>query len=238
MKDSVDFTHSSAHAQAHEEMGMALLLTLFALALISILGLVMTMNATMEIRISDNSESHMRATLAAISGLNHARVVVNGLDFNAMLRGPDGVYDSGAAYIKEAKNFGFRFPVSLLTAQKLNIEDPMIGDVSDDGIISTGVLSGISGTSLIPRDGIALWADNPAGTERQLSSRYFVKITDNNGEASELAGDAADNPFVDGDGIIIVRSVGISRTFAEATGGSVRYNSVAVFESRLKRAAT
>jgi len=113
-----------------------------------------------------------------------------------------------------------------------------IGDAPDDGIINTGALFGVAGTALIPQAGIAQWADNPTGTGQRLLSRYFVKVTDNNGDTSERAADAADNPFIDGDGIIIVRSVGVSRTFAEAAGKGVRNNSVAVFESRLRRAAT
>jgi len=223
-----------------DETGMALLLTLLVLALVSTLGLIMMMNATMELRISDNSESHAQAVLAAISGLNHARVAVRGLDFDALLRGPDGVYDTGAAYMNEAKSFGFRLPFSVSTAQKLNIESPLadIGNVPDDGVISTGALFGVPGTALIPQEGIAQWADNPAGTEPLLLSRYFVKVADNNGNASELAADAADNPFIDGDGIIIVRSIGVSRTLAETAGESVRRNSVAVFESRLRRSTT
>jgi hypothetical protein len=219
------------------ESGIALLLTMFALALISMLGLIMTLNATMEVRISDNSESHAQAVTAAISGLSHARIAVHRLDFDALLRGPDGVYNDSPAYIAEAKSFRFRLPFPVLTAQMLNIESPLadIGGVSDDGIINTGELSGIAGTALIPREGIALWAENPAGTEPFLLSRYFVKITDNNGEASERAGDSADNPFADGDGIIIVRSIGVSRTLTEIAGDGVRRNSVAVFESRLRR---
>ena len=222
------------------EAGMALLLTMFALALVSALGLIMTMNATMEVKISDNSESRTQAVLAAISGLNHARVALRGLDFDALLKGPDGVYNTNAAYMNEAKSFGFRFPFSVLTAQKLNIESPLadIGYVSDDGVISTGALWGFPGTALIPQEGIAQFTDNPTGTEPLLLSRYFVKVTDNNGEASELSKDAADNPFIDGDGIIIVRSVGVSRTFTEAAGDGIRRNSVAVFESRLLRRAT
>ena len=222
------------------ETGMALMLTMFALALVSALGLIMMMNATMEVKINDNSESHTRAVLAAISGLNHARVAVRGLDFDALLKGPDGVYDNGAAYMKEAKSFGFRLPFSILTAQKLNIESPLadIGNVSDDGVISTGALWSVPGTALIPREGIAQFINNPTETEPLILSRYFVKVTDNNGEASELLKDAADNPFIDGDGIIIVRSVGVSRTFTETTGDGIRRNSVAIFESRLLRRAT
>jgi len=237
MRISAGFTNSN---NSNDESGIALMLTLFALALMSLLGLIMTMSATMEVRISDNSESHTQAVLAAISGLEHARIAVHRLDFDALLRGPDGVYDTDPAYMKEAKNFGFRLPFSLLTAQKLNIESPLadIGDTPDDGIINTGALSGIAGTALIPQEGIALWADNPTGVGPLLLSRYFVKVTDNNGDASELAGDASDNPFVDSDGIIIVRSVGVSRIFTETAGGGFRRNSVAVFESRLRRDST
>jgi len=224
----------------YEESGIALLLTMFVLALISILGFFLTMNAITELRISDNSESHAQAALAAISGLDHARAAVHRLDFDALLRGPDGVYDSGAAYMTKAKSFGFRLPFSVFTAQTLNIEDPLadIGDAPDDGIISSGALLGAPGTELIPREGIAQWADNPDGTGQRILSRYFVKVTNNNGEASELAGDATNNPFIDGDGIIIVRSIGVSRTIADSAGESVRRNSVAVFESRLRRPAT
>ena len=231
--------NNSRDLQKTREAGIALVLTMLALALISVLGLIMTMNATMELRISSNSESHAQAALAAISGLEHARIAVNRLDFDALLRGPDGVYDTSAAYMNEAKTFGFRLPFSLLTAQKLNIESPLdsIEYRSDDGIISTGALWGISGAALIPQEGIALWADNPDGTEKRIVSRYFVKVTDNNEEASELAADATDNPFIDGDGIIIVRSIGVARTIADTAGESVRNNAAAVFESRLRRSA-
>ena len=226
--------------EATDETGMALMLVMFTLALVSILGLVLTMNAITEVRISDNSESHAQAVLAALSGLNHARIAVHGLDFDALLKGPDGVYDTSPAYMKDAASFAFRLPFSVLTAQTLNIEYPLadIGDIPDDGIISTGALYGVAGTALIPQDGVAQWTDNPTGTGQRLLSRYFVKVTDNNGDASEHAADAADNPFIDGDGTIIVRSVGVSRTFTEATGIGVRNNSVAVFESRLRRPAT
>ncbi len=71
-----------------------------------------------------------------------------------------------------------------------------------------------------------------------VSARYFVKVADNNGEPGEIAGDASDSPFYDGDGIIIVRSMGLATTFHEMTGSTVRRNAVAVFESRYKRRST
>lgn len=222
------------------EAGIALLITMFTLVIISIIGLVMALNAITEVKISDNYESHFQAEYAAMAGLNHARLLLDGLDFDVVLKGPDGMYDTSTAYIKEAKTFRFRLPIPVSMAQTMNIESPLsdIGDISDDGIISTGVLNGIPGTELIPKSGIGLFAGDPYRPEQLILSRYFVKVTDNNGEASELAADAANNPFIDGDGIVIVRSVGVSRTLSEQMGTNIRRNSVAVFEARFRRAAT
>ena len=46
--------------------------------------------------------------------------------------------------------------------------------------------------------------------------------------------DLADNPFVDGDGIVVVRSMGVAQTILEKTGANLRRNSVALFEARYK----
>jgi hypothetical protein len=83
-----------------------------------------------------------------------------------------------------------------------------------------------------------LFVPSPHGQGTLLVSRYFVKVADNNGEASELAQDARDDPFVDGDGQIIVRSMGVAQTLHEDTAGGTRRNSVVIFEARFKRFAT
>jgi hypothetical protein len=110
--------------------------------------------------------------------------------------------------------------------------------IPDDGLINTGFYGGVGGTILIPKTGIALFAPNPYGAGTIVTSRYFTKVTDNNGDPSEIAGDPEDNPFIDGDGIIIVRSMGVSKTISENSGLISRRNSVAVFETRLKRLST
>jgi hypothetical protein len=92
--------------------------------------------------------------------------------------------------------------------------------------------------ALIPRAGKALYAPDSLDPGTTLLSRYFVKVTDNNGEASEIEGDLTDSPFSDGDGIIIVRSMGVAGTIPRIIGPTVRLNSVAVFETRLKRLST
>jgi hypothetical protein len=223
-----------------DETGAALLITLFALLLLSLLGLYMTLDATTSLHISDNYEGQLQATYAALAGLNHARALLRGLAFDALLRGPDGAYNTSASYSAEAKSYGFRYPLPLLTAYSLNISDPSrdVSCIPDDGLISTGIYNGVNGTVLIPAEGISQAAPSPNGSGVVLTSRYFVKVTDNNGEASEIAGDLNDNPFVDGDGIVIVRSMGVARTVSHVTGLNTRRNSVAVFEARFKRLFT
>ena len=220
-----------------EERGVALVLVLLALAILSLLGLFMTFEATTGLHISDNYESRIRATYAALAGLNHARAVMRGLDNDAFLQGPDGVYDQSSSYLRQAKKFGFRNPLPLVAAHSLNMIDPApdVSGMPDDGMINTGFYSGNKGTPLIPLTGIALQAPNPGGSGEIVISRYFVKVTDNNGEASEKTEDSYDSPFIDGDGMVIVRSMGIAKTFSDRTGSVTRRNSVVVFEARYRR---
>jgi hypothetical protein len=222
------------------ESGFALLLTLIALSLLSLLGLFMTLNANTGVKISDNYETQIQATYAALAGLNHARALIRGIALDDLLKGPDGTYSSSAPYLAMAKSFGFRNPFPLSALYSVDVSNPAISlaSTSDDGMISTGFYAGANGTILIPITGIGLTAANPYGAGMIVTSRYFVKVTDNNGDASELSGDPSDNPFVDGDGIVIMRSVGISKTFSEAIAAAAQLNSVSGFEARFKRLST
>ena len=223
-----------------DDSGAALLIALLALLLFSLLGLFMSINSTTGVEISDNYESQIQATYAAMAGLHHARALLRGLALNDLLKGPDGSYDTSPAYMARAKSYEFRNPLSLTAALTLNITDPSseIPPVPDDGLINTGFCNGSSGTPLIPITGISQSAPNPYGPGTILTSRYFVKVTDNNREASEIAGDSDDNPFIDGDGIVIVRSVGVAKTISNKTGSVMRRNSAVIFEARFKRLAT
>jgi hypothetical protein len=223
-----------------DESGSALLLTLLALTLLSLLGFFMSLSATTGVQISDNYESHVQATYASLAGLNHARILLRGLALNDLLKGPDDAYDASPSYMSGARAFEFRNPMPLMTALTLSIVDPSsdIAGIPDDGWISTGFYNGVRGIALIPGTGILQTAPDSHGAGTIPISRYFVKISDNNGEATEIAGDAADNPFVDGDRIIIARSLGIARTIPNATGSVLRRNSIAVFEARFKRRST
>jgi hypothetical protein len=222
------------------ESGFALLITLIALSLLSLLGLFMTLNANTGVKISDNYETQIQATYAALAGLNHARALIRGIASDDLLKGPDGTYNNNTSYLSQAKRFDFRNPLLMTEFFSLDVTNPAIqlSGISDDGFISTGSYGSAGGTFLIPASGIGLLAANPYGPGEIVTSRYFVKVTDNNGDDSEVSGDPSDNPFVDGDGIVIVRSVGVSKTFSEATGALPRLNSVSVFEARFKRMST
>ena len=198
--------------------GFALLLALIALALVSAIGLYQCMIAASEIRISDNFESYILARTAAEAGISHGRDLLRGLYFDDLLQGPDGAYDATPASLASARRASFRTPVSWPVARMLDMIDPAadLAGATDDGILNTGRYAGAYGTVLIPGTGIALAVPDPFGTGMRILSRYFVKASDNNGEASELAGDPLDNPFWDGDGQVLIRSMGIARTLGES----------------------
>jgi hypothetical protein len=221
----------------HEsESGLALLLTLVALSLFSLIGLLTALDSTSELRISDNHESHVRAENAARAGMSHARELLRGTSYDDLLEGPDGIHDGSTTYTNYARTLPFRNPLPWTLARSLDLSSPAgeLGGIADDGLVNTGFYGGTAGTVLIPITGVALLPGDGSGPEETVSARYFVKVTDNDGEASELAADAADNPFRDGDGLIIVRSLGIARTINETLSPLRQWNSVAAIESRFR----
>ncbi len=221
---------------------MALLLSLITLSLFSLLGLFMSLNAATELKISDNFESDRRARFAAQAGLDYTRQFLRDLSFDALLLGPDGVPGpvSIASSASVVRKHSYRNPIAWAAALSIDIMNPT-RDRSfflpfDDGLVNTGRYGSQTGFILIPAGGIALTA--PGDPRNRSLSRYFVKASDNNGEESEVQADPPDSPFFDGDGTIIVRSMGISRTIGEMAGSVLRKNSVTVFEARFHRHRT
>lgn len=232
---AVDVRSLPSGRRSPGEEGGAVLLALAALSLMSLLGMFAALEGTTEVRISDNSESHIRAGQAALGGLNHARVLLAGPDFDDLLKGPDGVSDMSSANLALSRAVGFRNPLPWPAAQAVDITDPAgaLAGMADDGLLHAGKSGG--GRVLVPLTGIALEVPDPYRPGSVVSARYFVKVADNNGESSELARDPDDNPFLDGDGIILVRSMGIAATVREAAGPWFRRNSVVVYEARFRR---
>lgn len=219
------------------ERGSALVVVLIGLALLALIGLWMGLSATSEVQISDNFEAELRARYASLAGINHARDALRGANFDEMLRGPDGIVDTSAAYFAEARTLSFRNPISWAQARAIDLSEPsgdLVG-VSDDGIIHSGDPGSGASTAIVPVFGLPL----PSGAEgTRVRARYFVKVSDNCGEPSEIAADPSDNPFVDGDSTILVRSIGCASTFRERMGTVARQNAIVVTEARLRRRST
>ena len=239
-KQPCTYPIKSARGLPSPQEGLALVITLIALALFSLLGFYVAFRSTTEVRISDNYESAVQARFAALAGVDHARELLRGLNLDDQLKGPDGIYDSSPAYLSQARTFSFRNPIPWSTARSLNILDPAadLAGIPDDGLLNTGKTASGNGTVLIPLTGIAQTVPDPYGPGIITISRYFVKVSDNNRDALEIAQDPADNPFHDGDRVVIVRSLGVARTIRENTSGRDRWNSMAVFEAQLKRRGT
>jgi len=229
-----------AGAPKSDEMGLAALVALIGLSFLSLLGLFIALQATTEIRISDNYESHVQARYAALAGINHGRALSRGLSFDDFLIGPDGTCDPSPAYRTLARSFIFRNPIPWSLARSLNITDPVmdLAGIPDNGLINTGKHGSTEGLVLIPLTGIAFPQVHEGGGVPGVIARYFVKFTDNNSESSEIAADPADDPFADGDGVVIVRSTGIAGTIRETKNNRSTHNSVAMFEVRLRRSLT
>jgi len=221
-----DTSSENPPGSSHQE-GLALLIAVIALSVFSLLGLYVSLNATTEVRISENYESRQQARLAARAGLNHARELIRGLELNDLLRGPDGLKPDPSTYPSTLSGqYAFRNWVGRSTARSLNILDPAsaVSGLPDDGLFNSG------GTILIPATGVALTAPNLYGAGTVTTARYFVKVTDND--------DGDGDRFTDSDGIVIVRSTGVAQTIRETAAGVVRANSVAVYEARFKRSQT
>ena len=92
-----DTSSENPPGSSHQE-GLALLIAVIALSVFSLLGLYVSLNATTEVRISENYESRQQAGLAARAGLNHARELIRGLELNDLLRGPDGLKPDPSTY--------------------------------------------------------------------------------------------------------------------------------------------
>jgi len=229
-----------ARARSGGEDGIALIITLIALSMLSLLGFYMTLDATTEARISDNYESRIQANYAAQAGLNHAREAIRGLPIETHLPGPDAVYVNTASYLTTARATAFRNPLTWALARSMNIVNPAadIAILADDGVMNTGKIGASNGTPIIPLVGNVWSQVNPNGPGNSIIGRYFVKITDNNGEATELAADPSDNPFFDGDHIVIARSMGIAATIREDSAAAVRRNSVVVYEAKYRQRTT
>ena len=173
------------------EEGLATLIALVALGLFSVIALYASFNATLQVRMSDNYEAQVQAILAARAGLDHTREAMRGIANDDMLLGPDGTNDTSGSYLTTARKASFRNPLTWDLARAVDILNPAadVAGLADDGLLNTGHYNTTNGTEIVPKTGIALSAPDPYGGGTITTTRYFVRIADNNGEATELAAD-------------------------------------------------
>ena len=127
--------HSIHPTRWSSEDGIAALIALIALSIFTLFGLSMTLNSTTEIRVSDNYESQIQASNAALAGLHHGRELLRGIRFDDILVGPDGAADTSTSYLTQARTPGFRNPMGWNTGRSLNMLDPSsyLAGIPDDG---------------------------------------------------------------------------------------------------------
>jgi len=125
-----------------DERGFAVIVALIALSIFSVLGMYMSVNATTEVRISNNYESRLQASFAARAGIDHVRNLLasDPIQFQDLLNGPDGTHSATTSYLTQARTSSFRNPLTWQTARSLSILDPAsaVAGLPDDGIVNTG----------------------------------------------------------------------------------------------------
>jgi type IV pilus assembly protein PilX len=81
--------HASLPAGCHRQRGAALIMSMVILLILTILGISTMGTASLEEKMSGNTQESIRAFQAAESGLNDAFTVSGGLDLNSGTTGKD-----------------------------------------------------------------------------------------------------------------------------------------------------
>ncbi len=202
------------------QRGIALIVALILVVLLSLIGLSLTLASMSSIRLTSEFESHERAVMIADAGQSAARSALRGQSIDTLLAQsttidiyltdttppPDGSPSlRNPRFPLEARNIDFKLTPNPVGSRLLS-----------------GMLTPSLGTEIVIN---------------KYSGRYFAKLTDNQDEAILSA---PDDPLADLDGKVFLRVLGIDRTIGnEVTShGSYFKNAVAVVETVLKRDMT
>lgn len=177
------------------ERGVALVLVMIFLTLMLLLGLGATMTSITEVSVGGNLRLANEAFNTADSGAAHAFELTRNMrgDFTCLLRGPDNVLHSGDEFTNYIGTRIFKLDGTVLTQDK---NQPMF----DASRVRT--LTRVGGVRSMFR----------------LDARHLYELIayDNAGDPKswladaprERAVDTANNPSIDGDRRIIIRSIG------------------------------
>ncbi len=229
---------------ASRQEGIALIITLFGLALLTLLGLTISFNAITELKISQNHQSSAQALAVAEEGLNQAKEFLRrqGLNLDEALAMNPQVPNYGESNLFIPGTYGYRYPIQLNVARRLRIF------INENGSESTITSQGTKdGRGIVTRAQIypdlypnssdymirpeAEIRGSVEARKKSIISYFAARIT-NNLSNEEIA--RGGSPLVDRDNRILIRSVGVARSLDHQAGG-IGNNSVAVLEALLKR---
>ncbi len=194
------------------QRGMALLIAMVVSVLLSLLVLTLASSTMNEFKRSVDFEAHEQALMAADSGFTTSRLKLTQLDWDLALAFPTTVNRYASYTMPAPGSFAARNPIQLMDARNVDFGD--LPATPSGTAVVTGLLTPALG--------------NPMGT-----GRYFAKITDNQDEAPL---GLPDNPLVDQDHQLILRTVGLHRGAhaQQTTHGTTVKNAVSVIEGLLK----
>jgi hypothetical protein len=196
---------------------MALVVVLFALLLLTGLGLAFTAQSGVEYQISENYVSHQQALAIADAGLNIVKKSIQQADFSTLLTQQTSVPAYSAGDQPVAGTSESRNAIATRAARNVDFDHP---PTQSDAYQATGILT-------------------PATGQTFADGRYFAKLTNNTfGDATSVFGKDTD-PLVDTDSTVLVRVTGIQPSPANEAipGTNTTRNSVAVIEAMLRRDA-
>lgn len=191
-----------------QEKGAALLLVLLITVLLTVLGLSLAVSSITDYTVSTEFENHKKALMLADSAFDVVRNGLRGSDLSTVLASTTAVpyYSQLSVSLSDA----YRNPLLPLEARSIDFAKPPAG-------AGTRTVKGL----LTPPQGAEL------GT-----GRYFAKLSDNEGFATEDG-----NPELDADDIVYLRVMGIQPGPPSELSSydSTVKNSVAIIEGLLKR---
>lgn len=194
------------------EQGVALLLVIGVVALLTVLALGFTVYTLTDYQMSNEFEAHAEALTIADAGFNRVKASLETQDFTTLLSTATAVsqyvtYAEPAVGTAAARN-----PMAPLEARSINFSSP-------PSPVSTRQVKGL----------LTLATGTVFG-----GGRYFAKLTDNQDE--QVIG-LTDDPDVDLDGTVYLRVMGVrpGAPMELASYGSAVKNSVAIVEGMMRR---
>lgn len=194
------------------EQGVALLLVIGVVALLTVLALGFTVYTLTDYQMSNEFEAHAEALTIADAGFNRVKASLETQDFTTLLSTATAV-SQYVTYVEPAVGTAAaRNPMAPLEARSINFSSP-------PSPVSTRQVKGL----LTPATGTVFGG-----------GRYFAKLTDNQDE--QVIG-LTDDPDVDLDGTVYLRVMGVrpGAPMELASYGSAVKNSVAIVEGMMRR---